>query len=63
MSSLLLAMNYLLISRRNVCSMFARFQQIVFATLIKKKRHFPPLCGDSDRIGGKVKYEEGLPNI
>jgi hypothetical protein len=40
MSSLLLAMHFLLISRPNVCSMFARFQQIVFATLIKKKRKY-----------------------
>jgi hypothetical protein len=37
MSSLLLATHFLLISRPNVCSMFARSQQIVLATLIKKK--------------------------
>ncbi len=31
-------------------------------TLIKKKTNFPHILGNSDGIGCKVIYEEGLPN-
>jgi hypothetical protein len=32
-------------------------------TLMKKKTEFPHILGNSDGIGCKVIYEEGLPNI
>ena len=33
------------------------------STLIKRKQNFPHIKGNSDGIGCKVIYEEGLPNI
>ncbi len=32
-------------------------------TLIKRKQNFPHIYGNSDGIGCKVIYEEGLPNV
>jgi len=32
-------------------------------TLIEKKTKFPHILGNSDGIGCKVIYEEGLPNM